>query len=51
MKMEAASLPDPVTPEFVHGLGTERFIKPVRHWFDGLSGGFGKIHIPIGPIR
>ena len=27
----------PVTPpESVHGLDTERFIKPVRHWFDGL---------------
>jgi len=28
----------PVTPpESVHGLDTERFIKPVRHWFDGLD--------------
>ena len=27
----------PVTPPgSVHGLDTERFIKPVRHWFDGL---------------
>ena len=27
----------PVTPpESVHGVPTERFIKPVRHWFDGL---------------
>ncbi len=41
MKMEAASSyrsrpPPGICTRTVHGLDTERFIKPVRHWFDGL---------------
>jgi len=29
--------PPGICPRTVHGLDTERFIKPVRHWFDGLT--------------
>ena len=41
MKMKAASSyrsrsPPGICTRTVHGLDTERFIKPVRHWFDGL---------------
>ena len=53
MKMEAASsYRSRVTPpESVHGLDTERFIKPVRHWFDGLRRTAGKDRIVDIPLQ